>query len=137
MLKKWQLPVLLLLLLLLQLGKLLKTTYRSAFVWVCFVEGRIRKHDGVLSKICKLRYCFLVKQQKEASELKSIYRFNFFIIDAKYNRIDRAETQLTYLQQFYIYSFGSNLSSAQLIFDQLLICYPSIHKLKLIVHLSQ
>ena len=44
-------------------------------------------HDGVLFKKFKLRYCFLVKQQKEAYELKSTYRVIFFTIYAKYNRI--------------------------------------------------
>ena len=50
-------------------------------------------------------YCFLDKQQKEVSKLKSIYHFNFFIIYVKYNRTYRAETQFIYLQQFYIHSF--------------------------------
>ena len=45
-----------------------------------YVHQRIRKHDGVLFKNFKLRYCILVKQYKEASELKSIYRFIFFTI---------------------------------------------------------
>ena len=56
------------------------------------VHHRIRKHDGVLFKKCKLRYGFLVKQLKEPSELKSTYRFNFFIIHTKYNRIYRVQT---------------------------------------------
>ena len=35
------------------------------------------------------------KQQKEASELQSMYRFNFFIIYAKYKRVRRKETKFT------------------------------------------
>ena len=80
-----------------QLDKLLKMTYRSLFDGLRrrtyqYVHRRIRKHDGALLKKCKFCYCFLVKQQKEASELKSIYHFNFFLIYAKYNCIYRVQT---------------------------------------------
>ena len=66
----------------------------------------IRKHDGVLFKKLKLRYRFLVKQQKEGYELKSTYQKYLHnlrqanIIIFSY----RVETQFTYLQQFYIHS---------------------------------
>ena len=71
-----------------------------------YVHRRIRKHDGVLFKKFKLRYCFLVKQQKEAYELKSTNRVNFFTIYTQYNRIYlKVETQFTYIQWFYIYGF--------------------------------
>ena len=56
-----------------------------------YIHRCIRKHDGVLFKKCKLRHCFLVKQWKEASELKSIYRFKLFIIYAKHD-IYRVQT---------------------------------------------
>ena len=72
----------------------------NGFRWKTYqyVHWRIRKHDGVLFKKCKLRYCFVVKQKKEASELKSIYRFKIFIIYAKYNCIYRVQALFTYLQ---------------------------------------
>ena len=37
-------------------------------------------------------YYFLVKQHKAASELKSMYYFNFFIIYTKYNYVSRVQT---------------------------------------------
>ena len=69
-----------------------------------YVRRRIRKYDRVLFKKFKLRDCFLFNQQKEASELKNMYRLTLFIIYAKYNCVYRVEIQLTQIQQRYIHS---------------------------------
>ena len=74
-----------------QLRKLLKTTYQSAFRRVLLknvvsIHPSLNVSENTMEYFLKnVNYVivFLVKQWKEASELKSIYRFKFFIIYAK------------------------------------------------------